>query len=92
MFCYIKLLFRVFFFKKTVLRKFIKKIKPFRRLYDAFLATKYFNTKYLQILKWMFISNEDTNYTYNLTDKNNLELLKTIESFLNVSFRQLQKY
>ena len=87
MFCYIKLLFRVFFFKKTVLRKFIKKITPFRRLYDAFLATKYFNTKYLQILKWMFISNEDNNYTYHLADKHNFELLKTIESYMTVYCR-----
>lgn len=74
------------------MKRFIKKIKPIRRLYDALMATRYYNPKYLQILKWMFTSNEDTNFTYDLTDKNNLELLKTIESCLDVSFEQLQKY
>lgn len=74
------------------MRNLIKKIKPIRRLYDAFLATRYFNIKYIQILKWMYLSNEDTNFTYNLTDKNKLELLKTIESCLNVPFNQLEKY
>jgi predicted O-methyltransferase YrrM len=74
------------------MKRFIKKIKPIRRFYDALMATRYFNFKYLQILKWMFTSNEETNFTYDLTDKNYLELLKTIESCLDVSFEQLQKY
>lgn len=74
------------------MKRFFKRIKPIRRLYDTLMATRYYNPKYLQILKWMFISNEDTNFTYDLTDKNNLELLKTIESCLDLPFEQLQKY
>ena len=74
------------------MKRSIKKIKPIRRFYDALLATKYFNSKYFQILKWMITSNEETNFTYDLTDKNYSELLKTIESCLDVPFEQLKKY
>ena len=56
------------------------------------MATRYFNKKYIQIFKWTFSSKEDTNFTYDLTNKNNLELLKTIESCLNVPFEHLKKY
>ena len=54
-------------------------------------ATRYFNKKYFQILKWTFSSREETNFTYDLTDKNNLELLKIIESFVEVPIEKLQK-
>ena len=74
------------------MKRFLKKIKPIRRCYSAIMATKYYNFKYLQIFKWAFTSNEDTNFTYELTDKNNLELLKTIELCFNVSFDKLMKY
>ncbi len=74
------------------MKKLIKKIFLIRRALDFVSATRYFNKKYLKILKWTFSSREDTNFTYDLTDKNNLELLKTIETCLNVPFEQLQKY
>lgn len=61
------------------MKKILKSIKPIRRLYDAFCATLYFNHKYIQIFKWMFTSNEDTNYTYDLTQKNIQELIKLME-------------
>ena len=54
-------------------------------------ATRYFNKKYFQILKWTFSSREETNFTYDLTDKNNLELLKIIESFVEIPIEKLQK-
>ena len=58
---------------------------------DFVNATRYFNKKYFQILKWTFSSREETNFTYDLTDKNNLELLKIIESFVEVPIEKLQK-
>lgn len=61
------------------MKKLLKQIKPIRRLYDGFIASTYFNHKYIKIIKWMLMSNEDTNYTYDLTQKNLDELIKTIE-------------
>ena len=52
------------------LKKFIKTFKIIRRLYDAYIASRYFNIKYVKIIKWMLNSNEDTNYTYDLEEKN----------------------
>ena len=49
---------------------FLKKILILRRIKDGLFATRYFNKKYLQIIKWMFTSKEDTNFTYDLEDKN----------------------
>ena len=66
------------------MKRFLKKLNLIRRCYSAIMATKYYNFKYLQIFKWAFTSNEDTNFTYELTDKNNLELLKTIELCFNI--------
>ena len=74
------------------MKKLIKKILIIRRFLDFVNATRYFNKKYFQILKWTFSSREDTNFTYDLTDKNNLELLKIIESCVKVPFEKLQKY
>ena len=74
------------------MKKVLKKILFIRRVWDFLIATNYFNKKYIQIFKWVFSSKEDTNFTYDLTNKNNLELLKTVESCLNVPFEQLKKY
>lgn len=42
-------------------------IKFLGRIYDA---SKYYNKKYWQILKWGISSREDTNYTYDLSPEN----------------------
>ena len=74
------------------MKKIFKKIKLFRRLYNGYQASSYFNYKYFQILKWMFVSNEDTNYTYTLTEKNLDELSKLLEIiFPESSFKQNRK-
>ena len=49
---------------------FLKKILILIRIKDGLFATRYFNKKYLQIIKWMFTSKEDTSFTYDLEDKN----------------------
>lgn len=50
-------------------------INFFRRIYRA---TGYFNPKYGQILKWGFSSKEDTNYTYEITERSKLYLAHAI--------------
>ncbi len=47
----------------------------FRRIYSA---TKYYNRKYVQIVKWGFTSKEDTNFTYDLTGDNLVSLAQNI--------------
>ena len=75
------------------MKKIIKSIKILRRLYDAYVASKYFNIKYYQIFKWSINSNENTNYTYKLTEKNNLELIKIFEViFKDSNFTQIKSY
>src|SRR5690606_16156547 len=41
-------------------------------------ATSYYNKKYVQIIKWLFNSKEDTNFTYELTNKNKLYVAQQI--------------
>ena len=74
------------------MKELIKKILIIGKFLDFVSATRYFNKKYFQILKWTFSSREDTNFTYDVTDKNNLELLKIIESCVEVLYEKLQKY
>ena len=75
------------------MKKFLKNFLIIRRIKDGLFATRYFNQKYFQILKWMFCSKEDTNYTYDLTKQNLDELLKfSIEHGRNfVLFRERPK-
>ena len=71
---------------------FLKKILILRRIKDGVFATRYFNKKYLQIIKWMFTSKEDTNFTYDLEDKNLNELYKLLESIFDKNFAEIKKY
>ena len=71
---------------------FLKKILILRRIKDGLFATRYFNKKYLQIIKWMFTSKEDTNFTYDLEDKNLNELYKLLESVFDKNFEEIKKY
>lgn len=62
---------------KSVLRvlKRIWILNAVRRFWDA---TKYFNGKYLQIIKWVFTSKEDTNFTFLITETNKLYIANAI--------------
>ncbi|MCK5135628.1 MAG: class I SAM-dependent methyltransferase [Bacteroidales bacterium] len=60
-----------------------------RRLY---LASKYFNRKYFQIIKWGFSSKEDTNFTYHLTQDNIKYLAHTIAVVTNMDYSEIIKY
>jgi len=61
----------------------------FRRLY---IASKYFNKKYLEIFKWGFRSREDTNFTYHLTADNLSYLAHTIAVVTKMEYEQIMKY
>jgi hypothetical protein len=74
------------------MKKLIKNFKIIRRLYDAYIASRYFNIKYVKIIKWMLNSNEDTNYTYDLEEKNLDELYKLLEHIFDVDFIKIKGY
>ena len=74
------------------MKEIIKKFKIIRRLYDAYMASRYFNNKYIEIIKWMFNSNENTNYTYDLDEQNLHELYKLLEHIFEVDFIIIKGY
>lgn len=61
----------------------------FRRIFNA---SKYYNGKYLQILKWGISSKEDTNFSYELTDSNLLDLANVIEVVTKKDFDLIFSY
>ncbi len=71
------------FFKSIWIINFI------RRIYNA---SKYFNYRYRQILKWGITSKEDTNYTYNLSPVNIHYLAKTISVVTGVDYPLILSY
>jgi predicted O-methyltransferase YrrM len=77
--------------KKKVLR-FLKKIWVLNFLRRLWTATKYFNYKYLQIIKWGFNSNEDTNFTYDITEDNRKMLIHTISVVTNQKYSLVEGY
>jgi len=79
----------VFMRKILTLLKRVWFLNFVRRL---FRASKYFNKKYFQILKWGFTSNEDTNYTYDLTDDNLIYMAQTISVVTKIDSPQILEY
>jgi len=55
-------------------------------------ASRYYNKRYLQILKWGFSSREGGNYTYNLTETNMFYLSLIVSITTGASFSQIQHY
>lgn len=76
---------------RTILR-FLKRIWFLNFVRRIYTASKYYNKKYIQIIKWGFKSNEDTNYTYNLTEDNKNYLAQTISVVTGVSFSTIKSY
>ena len=58
--------------------RFLKKIWVLNFMRRIYYASKLFNKKYSQILKWGIKSKEDTNFTYDLTESNIICLAQTI--------------
>ncbi len=57
-----------------------------------FVALSYFQSKPSQIFVWLFSSKEDTNFTYELTEKNILELALMISIVTQVDHDQILSY
>ncbi len=76
---------------KKILR-LLKKIWFLNFLRRIFKATKYFNRKYVQILKWGIKSREDTNFTYDLTETNMLFLAQTISVVTKKDYKVILQY
>lgn len=55
-------------------------------------ATSYFNSKYVQILSWGVQSNEDTNYTYHLTESNKDYLAQLLAHILQSDYVTIRGY
>ena len=66
------------------MKKTLKNILFIRRIWDFYMATKYFNSKYIKILLWSFKSKEDTNFTYELSEKNLMYLACTVASIFKL--------
>lgn len=76
---------------KSILR-FLKKIWVLNFLRRIFYATTFYNKKYWQILKWGFSSNEDTNFTYNLSEDNLRYLAQTISVVTGAPYTEVLGY
>lgn len=76
---------------KKILR-FLKGIWILNFIRRLWTASKYFNKKYFQILKWGFSSREDTNYTYDLTSDNLTYLAQTIAVVTKKEYLTILKY
>jgi hypothetical protein len=75
-----------------VILRFFKKIWFFSFLRRIFVASGFFNKKYLQILRWGINSREFTNYTYNLTDENMEYLAHTISVVTGIDSGVIRHY
>jgi len=76
---------------KKILR-FLKKIWLLNFIRRTYFASKYFNKKYFQILKWGFKSKEDTNYTFHLTNENISLLAHTIAVATQKKYSEILSY
>jgi predicted O-methyltransferase YrrM len=56
------------------------------------MATSYFNQKYAQILKWLFSSQETSNFTYELTDENLMVLTHVCSLVTKRPYAEIQAY
>lgn len=55
-------------------------------------ASMYYNSKYAQILSWGINSKEDTNYTYNISNKNIHYLAHTIAVVTSTNYQLILEY
>lgn len=76
---------------KKILR-FLKKIWILNFTRRIYYASKVYNKKYWQILKWGITSREDTNFTYNLTPGNIRYLANTISNVTGEDYSIILKY
>ncbi len=58
----------------------------------VWLAASYFNGKYAQILRWGMASNEDTNFTYHLTESSLIELAHFVAAVTGQPMATIRAY
>jgi hypothetical protein len=71
---------------------FLKKIPVLNSARRIYNASKYYNKKYWQILKWGFKSKEESNYTYELAPCNKQYLASTISVVTRVDRTVILNY
>jgi len=76
---------------KNILRM-LKQIWFLNFLRRIFYATKYYNGKYIQILKWGINSREDTNYTYDLSEANIIVMAHTVSVVTKIDYKLILQY
>jgi Methyltransferase domain len=76
---------------KSILRA-LKRVWILNFIRRVTYATSYFNSKYGQILSWGFQSNEDTNYTYHLTESNKDYLTQLLAHMLQSDYVTIRGY
>lgn len=72
--------------------RLLKRIYVLNLLRRLYLASKYFNRKYIQIIKWGISSKEDTNFTYYLTEDNIKYLAHTVAVVTKKDYSEIIKY
>ena len=83
------------FFKKIKKTKLIRKIKDLLPItfFRRFLyGRKYVSNIRKRVIKWLFISKEDTNFTYKLSEKNIQYLAQMISFITNRDFHLVYSY
>lgn len=71
---------------------FLKRIWIINFVRRVCLGSRYYNKKYLEIIKWGFTSKEDTNFTYHLTPDNLSYLAHTIAVVTKMSYSVIKEY
>jgi len=77
---------------RNVLKRMLRRSTLLNIFPRIFYAMRYFNHKYPEIVKWGFLSREDTNYTYNLTNDNLLYLANMVAIVCKISFQDIKSY
>jgi predicted O-methyltransferase YrrM len=77
---------------KNILRKWVRESWLLNLLPRFFSATRYYNHRYLQIVSWLFKSNEYTNFTYELSDDNVLVMAECIGVCTGKSSAEILRY
>ena len=72
------------------LLKNVRYVNGLRRFHYA--SKNYFFNNYLQMIRWVFNSKEDTNYTYHLTEENLNYLAQTIACVTKSNFSSIINY
>jgi hypothetical protein len=80
------------FIQMNRILRVLKRIWIFNFIRRIYNASKQYNGKYMEILKWGFRSNEYTNYTYELTQDNIVSLAHMISVITGRDYKVILSY